>query len=228
MASTGLATAFARFLVREGELPTWNPLINHRPPEETRAARLAYSLKELRAAYRRLLEASALPERAPGSCHPRTADVFLLRASTGLHQTEVDQLHRCTVYEGPLPDKGAGIRKLEGKHEIAGVLQVSHKAGHWHRVSVNAEALAAAMRLRRSVPSRTALYHSFAPIVPSNLRHTFVTLSGEVGKPVKYKSKGASRAEIAQIVGHRAGSTMTADRYDKLQVPPMMRLPLNF
>jgi integrase len=76
------------------------------------------------------------------------------------------------------------------------------------------------------VPSRDKVWKLWAPIVPSNLRHTFVTLAGEVGRVVQWKGAGISRSIIAQTVGHRAGSTMTADHYDKLQVPSMVVLPI--
>ncbi len=73
-----------------------------------------------------------------------------------------------------------------------------------------------------------AVWEALKPLVPSNLRHTFVTLSGEVGELISYVGGGVDRSKIAQAVGHRAGSTMTADKYDRLQVPAMIVLPLGF
>ncbi len=212
---TEALNAFARFLVREGDLPSWNPLVNNREPEATRAAREAYSLEDLRETYARLPDTTV-------------RDLFRLRAATGMHHTEIEQLEGARVQTGPLGDKGAAIRTLPKGHEIAGVLQVMHKSKRRHRQPVDAPTLAAALRLVEHVPDRITVWETLKPLVPSNLRHTFVTLAGEVGELVTYVSGGVDRGRIAQAVGHRAGSTMTADRYDKLQVPPMIRLPLGF
>lgn len=212
--------AFARFLVREGDLATWNPLVNTRAPDnDARAEREAYALEQLGECFKRL-EAGPL------------RDLFRVRVATGLHHTEIDQLADAQVTTGPLPDRGAWIRRLPKGHRIAGVIQVVHRkksrVERRHRVSVDAPTLEAALRLVDGVPGRIAAWEAFAPLVPSNLRHTFVTLAGEVGELVTYKAPGVDRARIAQVVGHRAGSTMTSDRYDKLQVPPMIALPLRF
>lgn len=212
---TEALNAFCRFLVKEGDLPTWNPLVNTKPTEATRAEQMAYSVEQLRAAYARISEQ---PYR----------DLFLLRAATGLHQTEIDQLEGARIFTGPLPDKGTGIRTLGGEHVIQGVLQVMHKSKHRHRQSVSGPVLEAALRLREYIPSRIAAWEAFAPLTPSNLRHTFVTLAGECGEFVTYTGGGVDRSRVAQAVGHRAGSTMTADRYEKIQVPPMIHLPLGF
>lgn len=214
---TEALNAFARFLVKEGELVTWNPLKNTHDtdPELARAERVAYSLEELRAAYEKITSQTI-------------KDLFLVRAATGMHQTEIDQLEGAKVSTGPLPDKGVGIRKLGGKHEIQGVLQVMHKSQRRHRQSVTGSVLRAVLRLRDGVPSRISVWKALRSIgiVPSNLRHTFDTLSGEVGERVTYKAAGVDRALIAQVMGHRAGSTMGPDRYEKIQIPVMIRLPL--
>lgn len=210
---TEALNAFARFLIKEGDLTSWNPLVNTREAEATRAEREAYSLATLRAAFRKL---------PPGPIR----DLFLVRATTGMHHTEIGQLEGARVYASPLPDKGVGLRDLGKGHEIRGVLQVLHKSRKIHRQSVNAETFEAALRLREKVPHRIDVWEAIKPLVPSNLRHTFVTLAGEVGRLVAYKAGGVDRARIAQVIGHRAGSTMTADRYDKLQVPAMVVLPL--
>lgn len=212
---TEALNAFARFLIREGDLSGWNPLVCTREPEATRAEREAYALEDLRAAWQRL---------TPGPIR----DLFLLRAATGLHHTEIQQLEGARLYSGPLPDKGVGIRTLPEGHTIAGVLQVMHKSRRRHRQPVDAAGLAAALRLVEGVPHRIVVWEALKPIVPSNLRHTFVTLAGEVGELIAYAAAGVDRGRIAQAVGHRAGSTITADRYDKLQVPPMVRIPLGF
>ncbi len=212
---TEALNAFARFLVREGDLSSWNPLVNTREPEATRAEREAYSLEDLREAWAKL---TAGPIR----------DLFLLRASTGMHHTELEQLEGARIFKGPLPDKGVGIRQLGGDHEIQGVLQVMHKSRRRHRQSVDAAGLEAALRLREGVPHRIVVWEAIKPLVPSNLRHTFTTLAGEVGELVTHVAGGVDRSRVAQALGHRAGSTMTADRYEKIQIPPMIKLPLGF
>lgn len=209
--------AFARWLVREEELPAWNPLMNTRPTKASRAEREAYSLEDLEVAF------GQLPTQP-------LKDLFYLRVATGMHHTEIEQLEGCKVQSGPLPDKGVWIRELKGEHEIQGVIQVRQKTKPRHRISVNATALRVALRLRAGVPSRFEAWNAMEPlgVVPSNLRHTFTTLSGEVGQIISYKSAGVSLDQIAEILGHRVGSKMTAARYDKLQIPKLMRLPLEW
>jgi integrase len=217
---TETLNAFCRFLVREGDLPSWNPLVNTKKPKASRAERVAYSIEQLKEAFANL---TVREQR----------DAFRLRVSTGMHHTEIQQLEGARLCTGPLPDKGAWIRTLPEGHEIAGVLQVLHKKKdkkeRRHRVSLTADCLAAALRLQaRGVPTRSAMWKNLEPhVVPSNLRHSYVTLSEDCGRLVEYaEGGGVERSRIAQIVGHRAGSTMTADRYDKQQVPPMIVLPL--
>jgi hypothetical protein len=90
---------------------------------QLRAARQAYSLEQLRECFARL---TSEPVR----------DLFRLRAATGMHHTEIEQLAGAGVTKAPLPDRGVAIRELDGKHEIAGVLQVMHKSRHRHRQPV--------------------------------------------------------------------------------------------
>lgn len=212
---TEALNAFARFLVREGDLTAWKPLVCEIAPESTRAERVAYSLEELRAKY-------------AGITRQDVRDVFRVRLATGMHHTEIEQLAGARVYQGPMPDRGAGIRVLEGDHTIRGVLQFKQKTKPRHRVSVTADVLAAAMRLRAGVPDRELVWEKLKPLVPSNLRHTYITLAGEVGEWVTYTAKGVPLDQIQQVVGHRLGSKVTTSHYDKLQVPPMIALPLAF
>lgn len=210
--------AFARFLVKERDqgLETWAKVDNPYEPKKTRAERVAYTAEELRERWR------TLPD-----C--QTKDVFLVRVATGLHQTEIDQLEGAAITKRPLPDaKVAAIRELDGKHEIAGVLQVHHKNEHRHRVSVTRPVLEAAMRLTAGVPNRVTVWKVLDPIVPSNLRHTFETLAEDAGRVVTYTGAGVDRTLVAQVMGHRAGSTMISDRYNQSQVPPMVVVPLGF
>lgn len=210
--------AFSRFLVREGDLPSWRPFEHdlEADPENARAEQVAYSLEQLEAKYRRLKT-------------QRMRDVFLVRVLTGMHYTEIQQLVGAKIYSGPLPDRGVGIRILDGSHEIAGVLQYRQKTKPRHRTSVNRRVLQAVMRLRESCPNRISVYKAFAEdpaMVPSNLRHTYITLGGEVGEIVSYKGGGVPLEVIQELTGHRIGSKVTKSSYDKMQVPPMMRFPL--
>lgn len=207
--------AFARFLVREGDLPAWRPIASPQPPEATRAPRVAYSLRTIRQAWRGLADA---PVR----------DVFRVRVATGLHHTEIAQLVGAPLSTDPLPEAGAAIRQLPKRGTIRGVIQVAHKNGQWHRVAVDAPTLEAVIRLRARVPDRVTMWEQLKAvgIVPSNLRHTFTTLASECGRLVHFKAGGVGRAMVAQLLGHRAGSTMTGARYEKVQIPPMLVLPL--
>lgn len=206
--------AFCNFLVEEEDLKAWRRFVNPIEPKATRAARVIYSLEEIRATYERL---------GPGPVR----DLFYLRAVSGMHQTEIDQCHKVRIYNGPLPDAGTGLRILGGDHVIQGVLQVIHKGRKRHRCSLDKVSLEAALRLREGVPNRVSVWKRLAPMVPSNLRHTFGTLAGEIGEVISYTGGGVPRAVVAQFMGHRAGSTMLVDRYENMPVPPMMRLPLD-
>ena len=209
---TEALNAFANWLVKDGQLAAWVPLVDPHGTKPTRAARTAYTLEELRARFETLT-------------NQRVRDVFLVRVCTGLHQTEIDQLEGCPVVTGPLPDKGAAIRELGGDHEIQGVIQVRHKTKPRHRVSVNRTVLEAALRLRASVPSRVKVWEALDPMVPSNLRHTFETLAEDRGTLVTYTGGGVDRALVAQVMGHRPSSAMIADRYNQSQIPTLVRIP---
>lgn len=206
---------FANFLVSEGDLVTWRPFSTNEKPASTRAERVAYSIDELVQRYRTLTSAVM-------------RDLMKLRASTGMHHTEIAQLQGCKIFSGPLPDTGAGIRKLGGDHEIAGVLQFKQKRKPRHRISVNADVLEAALRLHKRVPSRIAVWEALDPLVPSNLRHTWITLAGEWGEWVQFRGAGVNLDQIQQIAGHSIGSKVTLSNYDKLQVPPLVRLPIKW
>ena len=84
-------------------------------------------------------------------------DVFVLRAKCGMHGTEIERLAR---------GEGA-IRVLEGAGEIVATLVFPHKNGGEHVVSVDAQALAAAQRLRAlgKTPSRVTTGRAVRRIV---------------------------------------------------------------
>lgn len=207
--------AFARWLVAEGRLDAWKPVTAPKEATVPRGVKEAYSVDDLH----------TLAARLRG----RVRDAVVVRALTGLHHTELEQVVGAKVTERPLPDKGVWVRTLGPAHEIRGVLQVVHKSRRIHRQSLDGVGLAAVLRLKEAgVPDRVTMWEAMSPLLPSNLRHTFVTLAGECGELVTWAGAGVDRARVAQVVGHRAGSTMTADRYDKAQVPPLIRLPLRF
>jgi integrase len=223
--------AFCNWLVSEGELQHWSPLsiTPSQAPAQRRAERVAYEPSEVIARWRQI------PDEA-------IRDVLHIRAATGMHGTEIAQLQGARHMTGPLPEAhprvGPGFirTKLDREHEIKGVLQIRQKTKPRHRVSVDGATLAAAVRLSELkrkgkpwIPSRFDVYNACREvgIVPSNLRHTFTTLRG-MARIVHYEEGGVSLDQVAEILGHRVGSKMTGSRYDKLQVPPMMKVPLQW
>lgn len=217
---------FGNFLVREGDLKVWSALhiMPNMKPAQTRAERVAYTPEEVWHRW------SAIPNQ-------RIRDVLHLRTATGMHDTEIQQLAGAKLYKSVMPDRHPDIgpafirTHLDKEHaDIKGVLQFRQKTKPRHRVSVDDATLKAALRLAASgVPSRFETYNVCIEVdlIPSNLRHTYTTLRGK-GQIVHYDEGGVSLDEVAEILGHRPGSKMTASRYDKLQVPPMMKLPLTW
>jgi integrase len=153
-------------------------------------------------------------------------DIFVLRAKCGMHTSEIGRLA-----------EGSGlVRELEGYGEIAGTLAFPHKRGDWHVVSVDAQTLAAAKRLRAlgRVPTKVylsrAMRRAGAEIgLPDfkleNLRHSFITWAAEHGTEIRPKDVGVPLALVSQVAGHRS-MAMTTQRYVGLFVPPLMKLPL--
>lgn len=229
--------AFCNWLVSEGDLSTWSPLsiTPSQAPPQRRAERVAYLPTDV-------------VERWGQIDEQAIRDVLQIRAATGMHGTEIAQMAGARHFTGPLPDShpklGPGFirTKLDKKHEIKGVIQIRQKTKPRHRVSVDGATLAAAVRLSQLtrknpktkrvepwIPSRFDVYNACREIgiVPSNLRHTFTTLRG-LATIIHYEEGGVSLDQVAEILGHRMGSTMTGSRYDKLQVPPMMKVPLDW
>jgi hypothetical protein len=149
-------------------------------------------------------------------------------AKTGLHTTEVDRIAR---------GEGAGeVRAVDGLGEIAGTARLVHKNGDQHIQSLDAQALAALLRLveRGQVPvesfvrkevRKAARALKVDPISFGRLRHCFITWGQEVGVEVRSQSGGVPLATIAAVVGHK--DTRTTKRfYTGVAVPPMVKLPL--
>ena len=155
-------------------------------------------------------------------------DVFLLRALTGLHHSEVGRIA-----------SGAKVRRVDGgtAGEIRGVVEVRHKSGHLHRVSLGAQALAAVERLQAvgvapdrktvAVAMNEAADRAGLPHMrPTELRHSFATLSEQGGRVVYPSgSGGVARGLIANALGHSSPRT-TVRFYLDVQVPPMIVPPL--
>ena len=154
-------------------------------------------------------------------------DVLVLRALCGMHHTEIDRLAR-----------GAWKVKKVDHGEIKGTITFIHKSGEPHRVSINAQALAAAERLqaRGYAPAKRYVIRlmdeaaeraKVSRMSPGQLRHSFVTWSRTYGRLVKPVSdKGVDLAVIAEVIGHAPGSRTTKKNYDGTHVPAMIVLPI--
>lgn len=151
-------------------------------------------------------------------------DVLVLRALCGMHHTEVDRLAR-------------GVREIHqvtGQGEIAGVAVFLHKKKLPHPQALNAQALAAAERLRkrgraptdgqvRRVLNETADALGLPRMLPTQLRHCFITWSLQHGREVQPQSAGVPLGLVRRVVGHTSEDTTII--YDG-SVPPMIALPL--
>jgi integrase len=151
-------------------------------------------------------------------------DVFLLHCKTGLHDTEIRRFAA-----------GVGELRAVDMGEIRGVLEVLHKSGRRHLMSLDAQAHAAAARLkaRGSAPSESYMYKRSKEVCENygwelirfgEIRHTFVTLGQLEGVLILPTSGGVALQQISQIVGHH--SVRTTDRHYNLAVPPMVKLPI--
>jgi len=153
-------------------------------------------------------------------------DVLLLHAKCGMHGTEIDRLAR-----------GEGrVKVLQGQGAIAGTITFIHKSGRVHVQSVDAQALAAAMRLQargsapadwwiRQVVKRAAKSVGLEPLRMGELRHSFVTWAAECGTEVRPVDGGVPLTRIAATIGHQSAVT-TKKFYEGVKVPPMIQLPI--
>ncbi len=173
-------------------------------------------------------------------------DVIRLRATTGMHDTEIARV----------ADGDAEIREVNDPCGIAGTITFRHlKAGKIHVVSLDAAGLAAARRLaargspltrapallmlkrahRRLAGDACTCGADFAkadectarpPIIrPSELRHSFATWARGMGKLVRPSDGGVPLDEVAAVMGHTSART-TKVFYEGNEVPPMIALPL--
>jgi integrase len=159
-------------------------------------------------------------------------DVFLMRAKTGMHDTEIDRLARGEGVLRPVREDPSGI---------AGVIAFPHlKKKQGHSLSVDAQTLAAAERLqlrgrgvtrmilKRAVDRACAAAKVEPAIHPGQLRHSFATWATTVGEEVHAQNqRGVDLTKVAERMGH-LGKRTTAMFYVDLNVsvPMMVKLPL--
>lgn len=157
----------------------------------------------------------------------RMRDYYLLGAKYGMHGTEIDRIARNEVSV-----------TLVGKESIAAVLRFIHKGRHDHRLSIDAQALAAVRRFvdthKRAPSTKSASYWAKktakalgweTPLHHGQLRHSNETWAETVGWKAQLEPGGISRQEAADILGHRS-TAMIRDHYNNVQVPKMLCLPL--
>ena len=149
-------------------------------------------------------------------------DVLCLRAKYGMHHTEIERL----VLYGSVQQVRDG--------EIAATIDFVHKRKKLHRLSIDAQALAALRRLqsRGFAPSKdwtlkmchkTAEQNGMPMVFPEELRHSFATWMENGGELIHTAGKkGVSRAQTAALMGH-TNADMTA-RYTDSPVPPMAKV----
>jgi integrase len=156
-------------------------------------------------------------------------DALCLRALTGMHGSELERLA-----------SGQGkLEVLSGQEPIAATATFLHKTGEPHRVSLDAQGLAAAQRLiaRGSAPAVSSIQEateqaakdaqdpSLAEINFGAIRHSVGTWLAEVGEIVTPSGKGLPVELIAQALGHKSTRT-TKLHYLSVKVPPLYRTPI--
>jgi integrase len=173
---------------------------------------------------------SARGYRPPEECDAQPLrDLLLLHAKCGLHYTEIERLAK--------GEAGSRIDVVEGKGEIAAVLQIAHKGGEHHPQSIDLQTLAAARRLvaRGSPPSITHFTRKLKEVcrelglpvmTPGRFRHAFVSWLAQCGKQVHPAGDGGLPLNvIADTVGHK--SALTTDAYYRhVAIPPMAVVPI--
>ena len=200
--------------------------------EKTQEERVqqVYDVRELEATYRHI------PSQT-------VRDVFRIRLATGLHVSEIERISKgdCTV----TPVKNGGA--------IAATVDVKHKSGQEHRMSVDKPTLAALRRLQaanstgykrfddndrsyRGFPTTKTLLRNMKEahlasgirrVVIAHLRHTQASLALEYGKLVRPTKKrgGVAPSIVADRLGH-SDTSMVQRVYSGVKVPPMIVLPL--
>ncbi|WP_246137119.1 site-specific integrase [Myxococcus llanfairpwllgwyngyllgogerychwyrndrobwllllantysiliogogogochensis] len=168
----------------------------------------------------------------------RLRDTLRIRATTGMHATEIDRVARgdgiLTEVNDPCGIKGTvTFRQL--------------KADMTHTISLDSETFAAFQRCQivgrglgdsgvvqmlrriadrlRSKCTNEEERRSIVPLHPSQLRHSFSTWARTNGELVRPTGRGLPIEEVAAVMGHTNIKT-TKKFYLTERVPPMIRLPL--
>jgi len=153
-------------------------------------------------------------------------DALVLHAKCGLHDTEIERLA-----------KGEGeVRVVRGHGEIAGTIRFVHKSGRVHLQSVDAQTLAAALRLQESRGKYNywILFYAIRAAADSlgrkavnlgELRHSVVTWGRNYGEKIRPTKAGVTTQDMAEFIGHSASRT-TKFFYDGTKVPPMIKIPI--
>ena len=154
-------------------------------------------------------------------------DVVVLHAKYGMHGTEIERL----------ANGECEIASLEGQGAIAGTIRFIHKSGRFHIISVDAQGLAAAQRLRargsapvdsyiRKVTARAAKSIGLTQDINLGaLRHSFTTWARRCGKILSPSQSGVPLAAVAAVLGHQSPTT-TSLYYDGTDTPDMIVLPI--
>lgn len=209
--------AFTAWLRESGDLePKDDPTTELRVPSpiaEKDIREKGYSIAEVEAVYR-------------ATRSQRMRDVVCVRVKTGMHHTELERLGR--------GDNGARLRLVNDPCGIVGTAVFIHKKKRKHIVSLDAQAFAAAQRLRRvGVPHSSSVDHYYRDLAkslgwkfnPGELRHTFGTIATNHGTLVKPSERGVPLDHVAAVMGHESKKT-TKRFYDGTEVPPMIAIPV--
>lgn len=192
------------YLQREGVLDV-NPARAAKPPKPKRRpiAERAYTVTEIEDAY------AALETQ-------RYRDILRIRVTTGLHYSEIERVV-----------SGEGKVRVVDDPNIAAVVEVMHKSGVAHQVSLDRATYEAMMRLivMGKLPTRGNAWRAFqrVGIELARLRHTMVSVGTEQGELIYPQGKGVPLSVVAQVAGHRTG--ITKDAYLGAIVPPLLKMP---
>jgi integrase len=219
--------SFTHWLRKEGRLSATEDAsqdLEVPQPKPLRAERaVGFTMKAVAKAYASIRSSTAHEYLDAATCQV-VRDIIALKATTGMHLTEV----------GRIASGSWRVRRLEGYGEIAGAVTFFHKRGEPHSVSLNEKALAAAERLQKrgQLPNRKTLHRVLDACVKNadfnfaELRHSFATWANEFGVEVKPPERaGVSRNLIAQVMGHKNEGT-TSGHYIDTEIPSMIALPL--
>lgn len=157
----------------------------------------------------------------------RVRDVLRIRATTGMHHTE---LARIAAGKGRIREVWDG--------PIAAAIDFPHKSGKVHRLAISPATLGALRRyIDRQGPvrrtgwvseshfcrevARVAEAHGLAPCPPGQLRHSYATWARMAGELVQPSTSGLPIEAVAAALGHASPET-TRRYYDQSDRPAMV------